>query len=297
MSVTDQDIDRLFQLPLNEFTPARNALAKGAGPDAPAIKRLHRPQAAAWAVNQLFWQRRKTYDRLISASDRLRAAHGGMLSGQRIDLSKAEQEHRDALKAAMDDVRQLMTEAGEKPTPATLTAANETLQALPHPTETAGRLVRPLKPLGFEALSSLLEGALASPRRTAEVVPFDRSRARVPEEPPAADARSRKAEAEQRRREEKARAREEEARRRETERLEKEVTESSARNAEAQKMLARARQAVERAERERDKAEADLKAAADELKRLQRALEQQELEAANASTGLARLQRELQRLT
>jgi chromosome segregation ATPase len=296
MAVSDEEIDRLFQLPPDEFTPARNALAKGAGADAAAIKRLHRPHAAAWAVNQLYWQRRKAYDRLIAASERLRAAHAGLLSGQRVDLSKVEQEYRDALKAAMDDIRGLVADAGEKPTAATLTAANETLQALPHPTETAGRLVRPLKPLGFEALSSLLGGAPGVPRRMAEVVPFDRSRARVPEEPPAVGARTRKEETAERRREEKARAREAEARRRETARLEKEVGEARARDREAQKTLTHARQAVERAEGERDKAEAALKAAADELKRLQKALEQQELEAANASTTLARLQRELQQL-
>lgn len=292
MSIPEPEIDRLFQLPLDEFTPARNALAKGAGPDAPAIKRLHRPHAAAWAVNQLFWRHRRAYDRLISASERLRAAHGGMLSGQRMDLSKAEQEHREALKAAMDDIRKLMTDGGEKPTAATLTAVNETLQALPHPTETAGRLVRPLKPLGFEALSGLLDDALAAPRRPADIVPFDRKRARGEDES-AASTQTRKEEAERRRREEKARAREAEVRRRETTRLEKEVTEASARDREAQKTLTRARQAVARAEDARDKAEAELKTAADELKRLQKALEQQELEAANASTTLARLQRQL----
>src|SRR5688572_20443879 len=105
MAVSDEDIDRLFQLPLDEFTPARNALAKGAGPDGPAIKRLHRPHAAAWAVNQLYWRRRKIYERLVTAAERLRAAHSQLLAGQKVDLAAAEQAHRDAVKASMDEIR------------------------------------------------------------------------------------------------------------------------------------------------------------------------------------------------
>jgi hypothetical protein len=218
------------------------------------------------------------------------------MSGQRVDLAAAEQAHRDALRAAMDDIRQLAAEAGEKPTAATLTAANETLQALPHPTEQAGRLVRPLKPLGFEALSGLLGGSLVAPRRPADVVPFDRNRARAADEPSAVSTKTKKEEAEQRRREEKAQAREAEVRRREIARLEKEVTEARARDREAQKLLTRAREAMARADTRREEAEAELKAAADELKRAQKSFEQQELEAANAAQNLARLQRERQQM-
>jgi hypothetical protein len=50
-------IDELYQLPLDEFTAARNALAKSTG-DA-SIKKLEKPSLSAWAVNQLFWHQRK----------------------------------------------------------------------------------------------------------------------------------------------------------------------------------------------------------------------------------------------
>jgi hypothetical protein len=56
----DDDVDRLYQLPLNEFTGARNELAKGAGSRAPEIRKLAKPPVAAWAVNQLYWNDRKT---------------------------------------------------------------------------------------------------------------------------------------------------------------------------------------------------------------------------------------------
>ena len=54
----ESEIDRLYQLAPDEFTAARNALAKSAGPDAAAVKRLTKPPIAAWAVNQVYWQHR-----------------------------------------------------------------------------------------------------------------------------------------------------------------------------------------------------------------------------------------------
>ena len=69
------DIDTLYRLSLAEFTDARNAMAKAAGAKGAAIKALEKPSAAAWAVNQLFWKQRRAYDKLIRASERVRAAH------------------------------------------------------------------------------------------------------------------------------------------------------------------------------------------------------------------------------
>ena len=52
---SDDRIAELYQGPLDEFTAARNALAKETGDS--AIKKLEKPNLAAWAVNQLYWQR------------------------------------------------------------------------------------------------------------------------------------------------------------------------------------------------------------------------------------------------
>jgi hypothetical protein len=152
MADIDDRIDQLYQLPLDQFTPARNALAKEL--KRPAIKELEKPNAAAWAVNQLYWQQKATFDRLLKAAERLRGEHRKLLAGKSSDVREAESAHREAIRDSLDRVRSLLTGAGQAPSPATLNAVQETLEALPSG-EQHGRLVRPLKPLGFEALSGV----------------------------------------------------------------------------------------------------------------------------------------------
>jgi hypothetical protein len=150
------DVDRLFQAPLSEFTSKRNELLKAAtGADKTAIRALQKPTVPAWAVNQLFWKRRKVFDRLLEAARKLRVEHGRQLSGKAAEVDVAEARHRDALKAATDEIRALLEASGEQATPATMVAVAETLQGLPG-RDDYGRLTRPLKPQGFEALTGLV---------------------------------------------------------------------------------------------------------------------------------------------
>ncbi len=151
---TAAEIDSLYQLPLDQFTPERNALAKRAGKSDPSIKALEKPNIAAWAVNQLYWRERRTYDALIAAAEALRAEHRNLLGGKSSDVRTAERAHRDAVRAATERIKSLLGGAEQAATPATLNAVSETLAALPadaHP----GRLTKPLKPMGFEALSDV----------------------------------------------------------------------------------------------------------------------------------------------
>jgi hypothetical protein len=154
MADSAAEIDRLYQLPLGEFTPARNALAKELGKTDARIKNLQKPNLPAWAVNQLYWRERPLYDRLIKASDRLRAEHRKLLGGKSADIREAENAHRDLLRQASEKVRSILRDAGQAVTPATLTAVAETLEALPA-SEPPGRLTRPLKRMGFEALAGV----------------------------------------------------------------------------------------------------------------------------------------------
>lgn len=150
----DDEIDRLYQLPLNEFTAARNALAKTAGPKAASVKALSKPPVAAWAINQLYWQDRKTYDALIEASESLRATHAAVLGGKRGDLRAAGKEHEEALEAALKRTVSLLADGGHPATDATRQAVAQTLRALPA-ADPPGRLSRALQPGGFEALAGI----------------------------------------------------------------------------------------------------------------------------------------------
>jgi hypothetical protein len=167
---SDRDIDRLYQLPLGEFTDGRNALAKAAGKGGASIKTLEKPSAAAWAVNQLYWGERRTYDRLIRASERVRAAHAQMLKGKKIDLRTLELQHGAAVKDAAEHVRAILARAGDPATAATMKSVVDTLQALPGGGE-PGRLTKALAPIGFGAFGALMKGAVSS-KALADVVTF-----------------------------------------------------------------------------------------------------------------------------
>ena len=54
MAPLDSEIDALYQKPLDEFTAARNTLAKTlAGADAARVRKLPKPTVVPWTVNQL----------------------------------------------------------------------------------------------------------------------------------------------------------------------------------------------------------------------------------------------------
>src|SRR5687768_5120376 len=120
MADVDAAVDRLYQLPLEEFTPARNALAKEL--KRPTIKDLEKPNVAAWAVNQLYWHQRATWDSLVKAGERLRAEHRKLLTGKASDIRPVERAHRDAVRDAIEEIKKLLTGGGQAASPATLTA-------------------------------------------------------------------------------------------------------------------------------------------------------------------------------
>lgn len=157
-------IDSLFQLPLNEFTAARNALAKSAGKDGAAIRELNKPPLAAWAVNQLYWQDRDTYETLIDAANEMRRTHKAVIEGKDADLRSAGREHEIALEAALKSALAIMNESGNPVTDATRQAILNTLRALPAD-EPPGRLTKTLAPGGFEMLAGIIPAA--APRKAA----------------------------------------------------------------------------------------------------------------------------------
>ena len=148
----DDRIAELYEGPLEEFTAARNALAKETGDS--AIKKLEKPNLAAWAVNQLYWHQRKLYDEVIKTSGQVRTAYKQMLGGKAADVRAAEVFHNEAMRKAKDAIRKILESAGNSASDAVMTPVTETLDALPT-TDPPGRLTKPLRRTGFEALQGV----------------------------------------------------------------------------------------------------------------------------------------------
>jgi len=259
----DDQIDHLYQVPLDEFTNARNALAKESGES--AIKKLEKPNLAAWAVNQLYWHERKLYDEVIKTSTQVRTAHRLMLSGKASDVTAAETFHAEAMRKAKDAIRRMLEAAGNSAADAVMTPVTETLDALPT-TDTAGRLTRPLRRTGFEALQGITITAKAE--RPA------------PKLEPKKSAAENESEKDRRKRE---------ADQQELARVKERLRFAEAAEREAEASIERATRALERAERTRERIETEL-AEASETERSARK------EQAAAAAALEKARKETARL-
>ncbi len=156
MSDIEQHVDELYQLPPGAFTSARNALAKTLkGDDAARVKGLAKPTAVPWAVNQLYWHRRATYDRLITAGRALRDAQIAALTRRGGDVGHANEAHRTALADAVRDAHSLASAHGLKPSTDQLARMLEVLSLMPTSVEAPGRHTELKQSSGLEALAGI----------------------------------------------------------------------------------------------------------------------------------------------
>jgi hypothetical protein len=162
----EREIDRLFELPLNEFTSRRNELArrlKGEGDEegSKRVRALAKPSVPAWAINQLARQEKQGIKELLDSGAKLRKAQERALAGRHSDeLRIAQVEERQALRDLTRRAEQILAEGGRPATPAVLTRVSATLgaAAVTEPARAelkAGRLTRELKVSGFEALAGV----------------------------------------------------------------------------------------------------------------------------------------------
>src|SRR3954467_10630494 len=103
----DGRIDELYDLPLDEFTAARNELAKelrsSDREEAERVKGLRKPSAAAWALNQAVRRDPGPLEEFLAAAGELRAAHEALLAGgERAPLEAATRREREAAGALVD---------------------------------------------------------------------------------------------------------------------------------------------------------------------------------------------------
>lgn len=165
----DAEIDRLYQLPLEEFTEARNALAKSAGAEAKRIRALAKPPIAAWAVNQLYWKNADIWRALVAAGENAQKAHRAVLAGKSADVRAAGKVHEDAVEKALRATLALLKSADHEAADATKHAIGTTLRALPGD-EAPGRFTRTVQPAGFGMLTGLsIAAGPAKPHKPALV--------------------------------------------------------------------------------------------------------------------------------
>jgi hypothetical protein len=157
----DDEIDRLYGLPLEEFIPARDALSKelrdtGRRGEATAIKKLPKPTVAAWAVNQAVRSQPRAARELWEAGDALARVQDAVLSGKGsgADLREAAERERLALDPLVDAARGLLTSSGGDLSETTIDRVRATLQAAAIDEDAredvaAGRAVRERAPRGL----------------------------------------------------------------------------------------------------------------------------------------------------
>lgn len=188
----EEEIDALFRLPLAEFTPARNALAarlkkNGQQAEAKEVKALAKPSVPAWVVNQLYWQHKKPFERLIEASERVRKAQ----AKQKAHNSPEMREHREALREAQAELVKLAGDilrgAEHGDTRPMLRRVTTTLEALSTygsqpDAPRAGRLTAELEPPGFDLLAGLMPANVGAVRSAG-------ARERAPKPSPRKDTR------------------------------------------------------------------------------------------------------------
>jgi hypothetical protein len=175
MNSLDQRIDAIYQLPLAEFTAARNALAKTlTGDQAKAVRALKKPTVVPWVINQLFGRARPIYDRVLAKGQALRASQLASLRGlgtlgtKKTDVRSATDAHRKAIAEAVHRATQLAATAGVKPDAELLAQTLEALSIAASPPSTPGRLTAILQPPGFETLAGVTIAATAKPSNAHE---------------------------------------------------------------------------------------------------------------------------------
>ena len=182
----EAELDRLFGLPLSEFTSARNELAKelrdaGSREEAEQVKALRKPSVAAWLVNRVSRERELDVQRLLNAGETLRKAQADAASGQGEAFAEARRDEQRALERLAEAAREIAVREGSGQ--AAVAQATQTLRAASLTDEgrellKRGRLTEELEPPGFEALTGLVP-AQPPKRRAKPRQPSKKAREKV----------------------------------------------------------------------------------------------------------------------
>jgi len=162
-----ETLEELFELPLDEFTAARNALARrlrheGDAETAEQVRGLTKPSVAAWAVNQLARREPEGVRSLLNVAARLRSAQERSLQGERAadELRAAQAEEREVIRGLAQRAGELLRENDRPASGTTLEKVSSLLRAaaVGEPGRTAlreGRLTGDVEVTGFDAFAGL----------------------------------------------------------------------------------------------------------------------------------------------
>jgi hypothetical protein len=138
----------LYGLPLEEFTSARNELARelkraGKKEAADELGALRKPTRSTWAVNQVARRRPQETRALVKAGDELRKAQRAVVGGRGPEvLTEAQRAHRHALEELTETIREVLGEGEHAPATSAVTQAVQTLRAASIDKEASKDLVR-----------------------------------------------------------------------------------------------------------------------------------------------------------
>lgn len=156
----DGEIDRLYGLPLADFTKERDALARrlradGSRDEATEVGAMRKPVLAAWVVNRLARERRDDVRALLDAAEALRKGK-----------PEADEDFRTRADELVRAGRELLAAEGRTASDAVVRDVATTLRsaaAADPELLTSGRLTDPVEATGFEAMA----GAVAPAKRPA----------------------------------------------------------------------------------------------------------------------------------
>jgi hypothetical protein len=173
------EVDELFKLPLSEFIGARKTLAarlkkEGQADQANRVQALAKPSVSAWVVNQLYWEHRDAFDRLVASGEDFRRAQSSRLAGKTADLRAPLEARREALSELTKLATALLEDADHNPTLDMIRRITTTLEGVSAyaslPDDLApGRLTHDVDPPGFDTLGGFATGTM--PKRTIEPEP------------------------------------------------------------------------------------------------------------------------------